>query len=622
MRTPHLNLSQKGVLLVAVPLCLLCIFYFGLKLRLNAVRQHMTEVEKRMSIVSSISNVELKSFFAFQSLMQLKLHGKVQERVALNEFLINLQRDESRLVSTLRNQEQNPLTADEIEMKFRVFMTAFQKSNFNPNASDEVGSIIRSLDENQRFLTSAGTFFEALSKVAGIEQVAADDSRTRLQSSRRDLETWIDFVVLGTLALTVFTSVQFFRGTVKKLMRLKENSWRFVDGKELLSQLGTNDEIGEVDRVFHEMVSTIRASQERDSYVMKLLQESKERVDIVLTNLPIAVVVTDASGIIESINPAAAALFEYSASELKGGSIEILFPGKVNERLLIDQLQDLSPQQFEAEAKNKDLIFTEVQKKTIESLDGDNVLFAIMDISERRALERLTKDFYAMVSHDIRSPLNAIDNTLEIALGKKYGSVSQELAERLSAARRNISRLLELVNKLLVIEKLEGTLDFALVKVELDQVVESALELYKQKLEIRQIAVERHFVPVSVCADRQYLMQVTSNLIDNAVKYSPPNGRIIIGLSCADGFGEMTIRDSGPGIPKEMRTYIFERFKQVPSGSGVQGFGLGLAICKQIVEKHGGSIGVRSVASQLENDCEFWVKFKLYDEGSGNCPSC
>jgi PAS domain S-box-containing protein len=622
MRTPHLNLSQKGVLLVAVPLCLLCIFYFGLKLRLNAVRQHMTEVEKRMSIVSSISNVELKSFFAFQSLMQLKLHGKVQERVALNEFLINLQRDESRLVSTLRNQEQNPLTADEIEMKFRVFMTAFQKSNFNPNASDEVGSIIRSLDENQRFLTSAGTFFEALSKVAGIEQVAADDSRTRLQSSRRDLETWIDFVVLGTLALTVFTSVQFFRGTVKNLMRLKENSWRFVDGKELLGQLGTNDEIGEVDRVFHEMVSTIRASQERDSYVMKLLQESKERVDIVLTNLPIAVVMTDASGKIESINPAAAALFEYSASELTGGSIEILFPGKVNERLLIDQLQDLSPQQFEAEAKNKDLIFTEVQKKTIESLDGDNVLFAVMDISERRALERLTKDFYAMVSHDIRSPLNAIDNTLEIALGKKYGSVSQELAERLSAARRNISRLLELVNKLLVIEKLEGTLDFALVKVELDQVVESALELYKQKLEIRHIAVERHFVPVSVCADRQYLMQVTSNLIDNAVKYSPLNGRIIIGLSCADGFGEMTIRDSGPGIPKEMRTYIFERFKQVPSGSGVQGFGLGLAICKQIVEKHGGSIGVRSVASQLENDCEFWVKFRLYDEGSGNCPSC
>jgi PAS domain S-box-containing protein len=621
MRTPNLNLGQKGVLLVAVPLVLLCIFYFGLKLRLNAVRQHVSEVEKRMSIVSNINNVELKAFFAFQSLLQLKMHGKVQERASLNDFLTKLQSDEANLVQTLRN-EQNSLTADEIEKKFRVFMTAFQKSNFNPNASDEVGSIIRSLDENQRFLTSAGTFFEALSRVAGIEQTAADDSRNRLQTSRRDLETWIDFVVLGTLALTLFTSVQFFRGTVRNLMRLKENSWRFVDGKELLPELGTKDEIGEVDKVFHEMVATIRASQARDTYYMKLLHESKERVDIVLNNLPIAVIVTDAAGVIESMNPAADALFEYSGGELKGSSIGTIFPGKVNDRLSIEQLVDLSPQQLEAEARNKDLIVTEVQKKTIASSDGDSVLFAVMDISERQALERLTRDFYAMVSHDIRSPLNAIDNTLEIALSKKYGSVSQELAERLSGARRNISRLLELVNKLLVIEKLEGALEFGLVQVDFNQVVESALDLYKQKLETRHISVERHFVPVKVCADRQYLMQVTSNLIDNAVKYSPDNGRIVIGLSCVDGFGEMTIRDDGPGVPREMRNYIFERFRQASSASGAQGFGLGLAICKQIVEKHGGSIGVRSTAAQSGNGCEFWVRFMLYDERSGNCPSC
>ncbi len=581
----------------------------------------MTEVEKRMSIVSNINNVELKSFFAFQSLLQLKMHGKVQERSSLNVFLINLERDEAALLATLRT-EQNPVTADEIEKKFRVFMTAFRKSNFNPNASDEVGSILRSLDENQRFLASAGTFFDALSKVAGIEQTAADDSRTRLQTSRRDLETWIDFVVLGTLALTLFTSVQFFRGTVKNLMRLKENSWRFVDGKELLAQLGTKDEIGEVDRVFHEMVATIRASQARDTYYIKLLQESKERVDVVLNNLPIAVIVTDVAGVIESMNPAADALFEYSSGELKGSPISTIFPAKLNNRVSIDQLQDLSPQRLEAEAKNRDLVVTEVQKKTIESLAGDSVLFAVMDISERQALERLTKDFYAMVSHDIRSPLNAIDNTLEIALSKKYGSVSQELAERLSGARRNISRLLELVNKLLVIEKLEGALEFGLVQVDFNQVVEAALDLYKQKLETKHISIERHFVPVKVCADRQYLMQVTSNLIDNAVKYSPDNGRIVIGLSCSEGFGEMTIRDDGPGVPREMRTYIFERFRQAPSASGKQGFGLGLAICKQIVEKHGGSIGVRSTVSQSGNGCEFWVKLMLYDERSGNCRSC
>jgi PAS domain S-box-containing protein len=627
MRIPQLNLSQKGVLLVAVPLVLLCVFYFGLKMRLNAVRQHMSEVEKRMSIVSSISNVELKSFYAFQSLMQLKLHGKIKERMALNEFLLNLQRDESRLISTLRDEEQNQLAASEIEEKFRIFMSAFRKSTFNPNASDEVGSIIKSLDENQRFLVSAGTFFEALSKVAGLEQLAADDSRSRLQTSRRDLETWIDFVVLSTLALTLFTSVQFFRGTVKNLMRLKENAWRFVDGKELLCPLETKDEIGDVDRVFHEMVATIRAAQAHDSYVMKLLQESKDRVDVVLNNLPIAVVVTDASGTIESINPAGAELFEYSVGELKGSPIAKLFPGRLHGRLLIDLLQDLSPQQFEAEAKGKDLISTEVQKKTIDSIDGSTALFAIMDVSERQALERLTKDFYAMVSHDIRSPLHAIDATLEIALSKKYGSLSQEVAERLSGARRNISKLLELVNKLLVIEKLEGTLEFDMVKVDFNQVVESALELYRQKFESKNLSVERHFVPVHVLADRQYLMQVTSNLIDNAVKYSPENSRIQIGLNNVGGYGELTVRDEGAGVPKAMQAYIFERFRQAPSTAGSQSFGLGLAICKQIVEKHGGAIGVRSGTSQsAKSGSEFWVRFRaaqIYpDKASSGNPSC
>ena len=292
MRTPHLNLSQKGVLLVAVPLCLLCVFYFGLKMRLNAVRQHMNEVEKRMAIVSNISNVELKAFFAFQSLLQLKMHGKLQERESLNKFLVNLQSDETRLVTVLRNEDDNPLTASDIENKFRKFMLAFRRSDFNPDAENEVGSIIRSLDENQKFLTTAGTFFEALSNVARIEQLAADDSRSKLQNSRRDLETWIDFVVLGTLAITVFTSVQFFRRTVNNLMRLKENAWRFSENRELLEALGTTDEVGDVDRVFHQMVATIKAAQARDNYVMKLLQESKERLDVVLNNLPIAVIVT------------------------------------------------------------------------------------------------------------------------------------------------------------------------------------------------------------------------------------------------------------------------------------------------------------------------------------------
>ena len=636
LSVPHLKLSQKGVLLVAIPLCLLCVFYFGVKLRLNAVRQQMAEAEKRMSIVSSVNNLEVKSFFAFQSLLQLKMHGKEQERASLKQFMENLDRDATSLVDILRNQEHDTVNAVRIEKTFRSFMIAFRKSDFNPNPENEVGSILRNIDENQRFLATASVFFESLSAVAKVEQAAELESRSRLQSSQKSLETWVDVVVLSTLAVTLFTSVQFFRGTVKNLSKLKENALRFVGNKELLEAIGSPDEIGEVDRVFHEMVVTIRAAQTRDSYMMKLLQESKERLDVLLNNLPIAVIVTDVRGKIESINPAAAALFEYTPLELKNKPLEMLFPAGTRTAgtasiasaeatsstsapptALIDQLPELTMTPLEALGKNQDAIFTEVQKKSFSGGDGDRVLVAALDVSERHVLEKLTKDFYAMVSHDIRSPLNAIDGTLEIALSKKYGTVSQELAERLSGARRNIAQLMALVNKLLELEKLEGPVKLALEDVDLRDVVDNVLELFTRQLETKKLTVDKELKQLLVRGDKQYIVQVVSNLLGNAIKYSPESGHILIKLEAIESQAELIVRDQGPGVPKDMREAIFERFKQIPfAGNTEQGFGLGLAICKQIVEKHGGSIGVRNVVSAEEpsgRGSEFWVRFNMHD---------
>lgn len=616
MPLPQLKMSQKGVLLVAIPLCLLCVFYFGLKLRLNAVRQQMAEAERRMSIVSAINNLEVKSFFAFQSLLQLKMHGKVEERMALNEFLQTLDKDAAALINTLRDDEHEGANAARIQRTYTLFMTAFKKSNFNPNAEDEVGSILRNIDENQKFLNTASVFFTALSEVAKVEQAAELDSRNRLQSSRKALEAWVDVVVLSTLAITIVTSVQFFRGTVRNLMRVKENAWLFQQGKELLAPIETSDEIGEVDRVFHNMALTIRRAQDRDSHMMKLLQESKERLDTLLNNLPIAVIVTSPEGLIESLNPAAVELFEYSPQELKNKPLDTLFPSDASGATVLENLKELSMTALEAISKNQDAIYTEVQKKNFAASDGERVLVAALDVSERHNLERMTKDFYAMVSHDIRSPLNAIDNSLQIALSNKYGVLNQDLAERLGGARRNIAQLMALVNKLLELEKLESVSELVMVPVALDEVLEDAFELYARQLEEKHMTYEKHAESVKVLGDRQYLLQVVSNLIANAIKYSPERSHLYLKAYSIDGFVEFFVRDQGPGVPREMRTAVFERFRQLPqSGTSQQGFGLGLAICKQIVERHGGTIGVRSVdgIDSSAQGSEFWVRFKRYD---------
>jgi PAS domain S-box-containing protein len=611
---PQLKLSQKGVLLVAIPLCLLCVFYFGLKLRLNAVRQQMSEEEHRMSIVSSINNLQVKSFFAFQSLLQLKMHGKLEERMALNEFMQMLTRDATALVASLRSDDHDEANAIRLERAFNVFMTAFKKSNFNPNAEDEVGSILRNIDENQKFLNTASVFFTALSEVAKVEQGAEFDSHARLQLSRKALETWVDVVVMSTFAITLVTSVQFFRGTVRNLMKVKENAWRFQQGKELLKPIGTSDEIGEVDRVFHDMAYTITRAQERDNQNIRLLQESKERLDTLLNNLPIAVLVTNPEGSIETLNPAAISLFEYSLSELKNKPLDTIFPSGGSSKTILKNLKEASMMPLEAISKNQEAIYTEVQKKNFHSSDGERVLVAALDVSERHNLERMTKDFYAMVSHDIRSPLNAIDNSLQIALSHKYGALNQDMEERLAGARRNIAQLMALVNKLLELEKLESVSEMSMEPVALDEVLSDAYELYSRQMEAKQVACEKVCDKVKVRGDRQYILQVFSNLLANATKYSPDQSQLLLRTHAVDDYGEFFVRDEGPGVPREMRSEIFERFRQMPqTGSGQQGFGLGLAICKQIVERHGGAIGVRNRGDGAQGS-EFWVRFKRYDE--------
>lgn len=209
--------------------------------------------------------------------------------------------------------------------------------------------------------------------------------------------------------------------------------------------------------------------------------------------------------------------------------------------------------------------------------------------------EQRKMEFVTMISHDLRTPLTAIQGTLELCAKGAYGTLSERGRMRLEDAEKDSDRLISLINDLLDIERLEaGKMELVREDVELDPLIERAINCVSVLAEAKSVSIKATPASFMVHADSGRVAQILINLIGNAIKFSPDNSTVSIEQVGTAGSVEVRIRDEGPGIEPKFRDKIFDRFQQVDSDDHPGGSGLGLAICKAIVEAHGGEIGVDS----------------------------
>ncbi|PWH12246.1 MAG: hypothetical protein DDG60_14490 [Anaerolineae bacterium] len=230
--------------------------------------------------------------------------------------------------------------------------------------------------------------------------------------------------------------------------------------------------------------------------------------------------------------------------------------------------------------------------------DGQNALQWIMrDIRERKELDALREDLSAMIYHDLRSPLGNILSSVEM-LGASIPEAEQETtAPFLKIARHSIARIERLINSLLDINRLEQNQPITErqaigVQVLFDEVLEivrPSLEGRNQTVEVR---LEGNLRELDVDADM--IRRVLINLVENAAKYTPVQGHIVLGAHPADEepFLKIYVQDNGPGIPEADRERIFDKFTRLKNKTGARGLGVGLAFCKLAVQAHGGKIWV------------------------------
>jgi signal transduction histidine kinase len=206
---------------------------------------------------------------------------------------------------------------------------------------------------------------------------------------------------------------------------------------------------------------------------------------------------------------------------------------------------------------------------------------------------RAKDDFLAMVSHELRTPLNAMLGWVSLLNSGKLDAEARSRA--LEIIERNARSQAQLIDDLLDVARIvNGDLRLQLGPLDLAQVVEKALDAMHPAAAAKSIAVAAGLDrPLEMTAgDPDRLQQVVSNLLSNAVKFTPGGGEIEVRLERAEGEARLTVRDSGAGISASFLPYVFERFRQGEGREG--GLGLGLAIARHLVERHGGTIRVVS----------------------------
>lgn len=342
------------------------------------------------------------------------------------------------------------------------------------------------------------------------------------------------------------------------------------------------------------------------------ITDTRSRLRVMVNRLTDGVMTTDAEGGIVLANPAFLTMLGAYGEEVVGRRAgEVIADAKVRRMI------------SEALAMPADTFTELVQEITVEAQDGQperilgvrcapfrgrsgvniGTITVLHDITASKKIERMKSDFVSMVSHEIRGPMNSLLMQIQIILDGLAGEVTDKQREILERASGKIRNLTRMVSELLDLARIEAGL-IASEKEEMDirRLLEEQVAFHGPAAAAAGIALELAALPElpAIQANPQGMEEVFTNLITNAIKYSPPDSAIDVSASVEDGYLAVTVRDTGFGIPEEDLEEIFTRFYRVKDSNTreIHGTGLGLAIVRSIVNAHHGSIKVESKPGQ------------------------
>jgi PAS domain S-box-containing protein len=343
------------------------------------------------------------------------------------------------------------------------------------------------------------------------------------------------------------------------------------------------------------------ASLVRTRELLDGLEQAQAENRRFLETAPDAIIVSNHDGRLGFVNEQAVQVFERPREQLLGSSIHELMPElRTGEIALLEG---------EAQVPLGDVtIGARRFSPTLRTLHEGGSVISLRDVTERRLLEERRLDFYSVIAHDLRTPLHAMTLRLSTMIegSKKHGRAPQ--VADLEKLDTRLHTLVGMINDFLDLASLEGAQDrLGRDDVDLAQLVERVREELSPLLEKNRQVFACHApegeARVVVPGDSRRLLQALSNLIGNAIKFTPEQGLITASIEPGERYTEVAIADNGAGIPAAQQAKLFQRYERAEHSVG--GTGLGLMIVREIVEAHGGVVGVESEPGQ---GSRFWLR--------------
>jgi PAS domain S-box-containing protein len=464
------------------------------------------------------------------------------------------------------------------------------------------GEDFDSKDVRHKILPQVKNVVETLRTLSEESDRVAKEEVPRMQSrTRAQLKRYIAWGVITNIVFAFAMILFGARSIVRKLNNLADNTHRLAQGKNLLPVMQGADEFAQLDQVFHDMATA--------------LEEASQKTRSIIEHMPVGLVTFDRNGRIETINPRIEQMFKIFAYDLHGQNVMSLFAQSARpeaDKFMFELQSRCLNRVSEMKAQTTDgAIFpVEVSMNEFGSEHGETMYLAsLLDISERHEVERLKREFVAMVSHDLRTPLTSVEASLTLLAAGALGDLPPDAVSTVRIAETEIGRLRELVNDLLDIAKIEaGKMEMTMDDISLRDVVTQSINAVQAVADERQIKVSFDGTDVTAFADGNRLIQVLVNFLSNAVKYSPDSSVVTVELRSTADWHEVRVIDKGPGIDPDFHELVFHRFGQAKSADQKEGTGLGLAIAKTIVEQHGGTIGVDSEPGK---GSQFWFRLPV-----------
>lgn len=318
--------------------------------------------------------------------------------------------------------------------------------------------------------------------------------------------------------------------------------------------------------------------------------ESEAKQQSILRNVPTGIITVIQTGQIVSMNPWAEMLFETSAQIERGKDVKHLFGRDFNElERSTETIGKRASGFFPAQLSICDL-----------TAGSDMRLLIVEDLTEQIELERKKHEFIATIRSDMRRPLIAARKVLQELQQDESVNINESGKSSLQAGQRSLRRSIGLINDLLDLESLKtGHVHIERAATNIKDIVAEAADSVAPLAAKKKIDIRPDDTSIEISADAERLIQVITNLLSNAIKFSDEGNSIEIKVARSGGYAEVHVVDHGRGIPADRIGLVFEKYKQVKESDSARGVGtgLGLTICREIVEAHGGTIGVTSEES-------------------------